>query len=172
MTTVFVAQPAGQVRHARIDSPIGDLTLLADDAALLKVCFEGAVEPMAGAWGPRAELAQHPVLGAAAAQLSEYFAGERTAFTLPLRPGGTPFQEAAWQALIGIPYGQTRSYAAQAVALGRPTAVRAVGGANNRNPLPIVIPCHRVLGASGALTGYAGGLPVKEFLLRLEGVLL
>lgn len=172
MSTTFVDQPSGEVVYARLDSPIGDLTLVADDAALLAVHFAGAVEPAEGAWGSRAHLATHPVLGAAAAQLAEYFAGEREDFDLPLRPGGTEFQRAAWAALLAIPFGETRSYAAQAALLGRPTAVRAVGGANNRNPLPIVIPCHRVLGSSGSLTGYAGGLDVKERLLRLEGVLL
>ncbi len=104
-------------------------------------------------------------------QLGEYFAGERKSFDLPIMPLGTEFQMAAWQALRKIPYGQTRTYGEQAAMIGRPKAVRAVGGANNKNPLPIIIPCHRVIGANGKLVGYGGGLEIKKFLLELEGVL-
>src|SRR5205085_9923425 len=103
-----------------------------------------------------------------ARQLREFFAGERTAFELPLRPAGTPFQRAVWDALLEVPYGETTGYGALAQRLGRPGAARAVGLANARNPLAIVVPCHRVVGASGALTGYAGGLERKRFLLELE----
>ena len=112
-----------------------------------------------------------PVLQAAEAQLREYFAGERRAFDLPLAPRGTPFQLQVWQALARIPYGSTVSYAQLAKAVGNPEAMRAVGAANGRNPLPIVLPCHRVIGADGALVGFGGGLPVKQQLLRLEGAL-
>ncbi len=111
------------------------------------------------------------VLRAAEAQLREYFAGARTRFALPLAPQGTPFQLGVWQELARIPYGATISYAELAQRVGKPTAMRAVGAANGRNPLPIVLPCHRVIGADGSLTGFGGGLPVKEFLLRLEGAL-
>jgi len=104
-------------------------------------------------------------------QLAEYFAGTRRAFELPLDPAGTEFQQRAWRALLEIPYGETRTYAEQAQRLGIPNGARAVGSANARNPIPIVIPCHRLVGASGELTGYAGGLEVKEHLLRLEGAL-
>lgn len=154
--------------HARIDSPLGELTLVADEEALLALLFPDRPTPGMDR-GEQLPLATHGVLAQAACELAEYFAGERTAFGVPLRPAGTPFQQSAWAALGDIPYGHTRTYAAQAAALGRPTAVRAVGGANNRNPIPVIIPCHRVIGADGGLTGYAGGLAAKEWLLRLEG---
>ena len=108
------------------------------------------------------------LLRRAARELEEYFAGERRDFTLPLAPAGTPFQQRVWRALEAIPYGETRTYAQIAAAVGNPRAVRAVGGANHRNPLPVVIPCHRVIGADGSLTGYAGGLERKTLLLGLE----
>ena len=101
-------------------------------------------------------------------QLTEYFAGERTTFDLPLDPVGTEFQVAAWRALGEIPYGETRTYGEQAAGIGRPTAVRAIGAANGKNPLSIVLPCHRVVGADGSLTGFAGGLDAKRFLLTHE----
>jgi methylated-DNA-[protein]-cysteine S-methyltransferase len=101
-------------------------------------------------------------------QLREYFQGKRTAFDLKLHPKGTPFQKAVWKALAAIPYGETRSYGEIAKAVGNPAAVRAVGLANGRNPLPIVVPCHRVIGANGHLVGYGGGLPVKQALLDRE----
>ena len=104
-------------------------------------------------------------------QLAEYFAGERTAFELPLAPAGTPFQRNVWDALLAIPYGETRSYGELAAAVGKPGAARAVGRANHDNPIGVVIPCHRVIGAGGALTGYAGGLDRKRYLLELEGAL-
>ena len=102
-------------------------------------------------------------------QLDEYFAGRRTRFDLPLAPCGTPFQLRAWRALQEIPYGVTCSYGEQARAMGQPRAVRAVGAANGHNPIPIVVPCHRVIGGDGRLTGYAGGLDIKKFLIELEG---
>ena len=104
-------------------------------------------------------------------QLGEYFAGERTAFELPLAPAGTPFQRIVWDALLAIPYGETRSYGELAAAVGKPGAARAVGRANHDNPIGVVIPCHRVIGAGGSLTGYAGGLDRKRYLLELEGAL-
>jgi methylated-DNA-[protein]-cysteine S-methyltransferase len=113
-----------------------------------------------------------PILAEAVKQLNEYFAREREVFSIPLRPAGTPFQLRVWKALEEIPYGHTRTYLDIARALGQPAAVRAVGAANGRNPLPIFVPCHRVIGSSGSLTGYGGGLEVKLELLRLEGVLL
>ena len=109
-----------------------------------------------------------PVLRQAAEQLEAYLGGKRMGFSLPLAPQGTPFQKEVWQALAQIPYGETRTYGEIAAQLGRPKACRAVGAANHVNPLPIFIPCHRVVGASGRLTGYAGGLQMKEQLLRLE----
>jgi len=112
--------------------------------------------------------AETPLLKAAAAQLSEYFAGKRRDFSLPLAPRGTDFQTSVWNALLTIPYGQTRSYQTIAALTGHPKASRAVGLANNRNPIAIIIPCHRVIGKNGSLTGYGGGLPAKQFLLDLE----
>lgn len=111
-----------------------------------------------------------PLLEKASQQLKEYFEGTRKEFDLPLDTNGTPFQEKVWQALRNIPYGEVRSYKDIAVAIGNPKAVRAVGGANNRNPVSIITPCHRVIGIRGALTGYGGGIDVKEKLLGLEGV--
>lgn len=109
-----------------------------------------------------------PLLAQAAAQLDEYFQGRRHAFDLPLAPQGTAFEQSVWNALQTIPYGETRSYADMARQIGNPTACRAIGRANGRNPIGIVIPCHRVIGANGALTGYAGGLGIKQYLLELE----
>ena len=113
----------------------------------------------------------HPVLARAAAQLAEYFRGDRTSFDVPLDLRGTEFQVAAWRALDDIPYGTTRSYGEQAALIGRPTAVRAIGQANGRNPVPIVLPCHRVIGANGSLVGFGGGLDTKTLLLQHEGAL-
>ena len=152
----------------RIDSPVGPLMLAAGDDGLRHIEFRENRHPANRSdWHG----GDSPVLQAAEAQLREYFAGERRAFDLPLAPRGTPFQLQVWQALAGIPYGSTVSYAQLAQAVGNPEAMRAVGAANGRNPLPIVLPCHRVIGADGALVGFGGGLPVKEFLLRLEGAL-
>ena len=148
-----------------IDSPIGPLRLVAADGALTAIDFSPFGDR------PGDEAAEEPVLQQAAAQLAEYFAGERTDFDLPLAPRGTEFQRAVWMALAGIGYGETISYAQLAQRVGKPTAMRAVGAANGRNPLPIVLPCHRVIGADGALTGFGGGLPTKQFLLELEGAL-
>lgn len=133
--------------------------LCADGDGLCALRFAAAGEEMDAA----------PVLLQAERELEEYFAGRRTAFSVPLSMHGTPFQMAVWEALRDIPYGETRSYASLARQIGRPRACRAVGMANHVNPLPILVPCHRVLGADGRLTGYAGGLNVKEYLLKLEG---
>lgn len=141
-----------------MQSPIGLLTIEETDGAITALRFGGeTVSPP-----------PTPLLQRAAQQLTEYFAARRRRFDLPLRPQGTVFQQAAWSALCDIPYGQTRTYAQQAAAIGNPKACRAVGMANHCNPLPLFIPCHRVIGAGGKLTGYAGGLAVKRFLLELE----
>lgn len=148
-------------------SPIGELTLVATDAALVAIRFPGEDDGRARV--PTPALAPgHPILSAAEAQLSDYFAGTRRVFDLPLAPAGTAFRLTVWQALGGIPFGETRSYLDVARAIGQPSATRAVGAANGRNPLPIVIPCHRVIGADGSLTGFGGGLPTKRFLLEHE----
>ena len=143
-----------------VPSPVGPLTLTQEDQALTGLHF--GEHPQQGAEGPT------PLLEEAARQLEEYFAGQRKEFSLPLAPKGTEFQLRVWQALLQIPYGETRSYGELAAMVGNPKACRAVGGANHRNPLSILIPCHRVVGTKGNLTGYAGGLAIKEFLLKLE----
>ena len=142
-----------------IETPIGALTLTASADAVTAVRFgaEGAQDAS-------------PLLDAAEAQLREYFAGARRTFDLPLAPHGTAFQQRVWAALRAIPYGETRTYGELAAAIGSPNASRAVGIANHRNPLPILIPCHRVIGADGSLAGYAGGLETKRRLLALEGI--
>jgi len=148
-------------------SPVGRLTLVARDEALAAILWE-ADDPRRVRLGPLAKAPDHPVLGETERQLGEYFLGQRRQFSLPLTFAGTDFQQKVWQALRTIPYGETRSYGEIARQLGRPDAVRAVGAANGRNPISIVVPCHRVLGASGALTGFAGGLAAKRRLLALE----
>ena len=145
-----------------IDSPLGPLQLASDGRHLTAINFPGkhaAVE----------DSSPDRVLHAAHTQLDEYFSGHRRHFDLPLAARGTPFQESVWQALAAIPWGEVRSYRDIACAIGKPKAVRAVGAANGRNPLPIVVPCHRVIGADGSLTGFGGGLPLKVQLLTLEG---
>ncbi|KQN91071.1 cysteine methyltransferase [Sphingomonas sp. Leaf231] len=150
-----------------LPSPLGALTLVADDAALVAVLWPDD-PPARVRLATMEERGDHPVLAAATTQIGDYFAGRRIAFDLPLAPRGTDFQQAVWRALNAIPYGETRSYADIALAIGRPTAMRAVGAANGRNPISIVTPCHRVIGRSGALTGFAGGLAAKRHLLALE----
>jgi methylated-DNA-[protein]-cysteine S-methyltransferase len=148
-------------------SPVGELTLVASEQGLRAVLW---AEERVGRvpLSERRDDPAHDVLAEAVRQLSEYFAGERRAFDLPLDPVGTAFQKAVWTGLNAIPYGETRSYAALATAIGRPGASRAVGAANGRNPLSIVTPCHRVIGANGTLTGFAGGLAIKQWLLAHE----
>lgn len=158
-------------RFATVDSPLGALLLSVDEDGLTRVEFpdpDGAHHPDPG-W-VEVEPADEPVLAAASEQLAGYFAGERTDFELPLAPVGTPFQKQVWEALSTIGHGQTCSYGQLAAQLGRPTASRAVAQAIGRNPLGIVLPCHRVIGSDGSLTGYASGLERKRFLLQLEGV--
>ena len=152
----------------RIDSPIGPLMLAADENGLRHIEFRDNRHP-----ADRSDWhgGDNEILNAAEAQLREYFDGERRDFDLPLAPQGTDFQRVVWQELARIPYGVTISYAQLAQRVGNASAMRAVGAANGRNPLPIVLPCHRVIGADGSLTGFGGGLPTKQFLLRLEGAL-
>jgi methylated-DNA-[protein]-cysteine S-methyltransferase len=149
-------------------SPVGELTLVASDAGLRSVTWPneraGRVAPVPGVVSD----STHPVLDIAQRQLREYFAGKRQGFDVPLDLVGTEFQRSAWLSLATIPYGETVSYGEQARRLGRPKAARAVGAANGRNPISIILPCHRVVGSSGALTGFAGGLDVKRSLLEHE----
>jgi methylated-DNA-[protein]-cysteine S-methyltransferase len=152
--------------YTYLDTPVGKLMLAGcDDHGLRYIAFQCGK----GAMAPRPEWRQSAApFRAVERQLREYFQGKRTAFEIRLHPKGTPFQKAVWKALLDIPYGQTRSYGDIAKAVGRPKAVRAVGLANGRNPLPIIVPCHRVIGANGRLVGYGGGLPVKQALLDRE----
>ena len=151
-----------------MNSPVGTLRLVASDKGLAGVWFERSRPERVRPRGD-VESARHPVLVEAERQLREYFAGRRQIFDLKLDFVGTPFQRTVWKALLTIPFGQTRSYGQIAKQVGRPSASRAVGAANGRNPVSIVAPCHRVVGSTGALTGFGGGLDVKERLLRLEG---
>lgn len=154
--------------QARYESPLGTMILAATDRGLAGVWFERQKHlPECDAW-PQAP--HHPVLQQAIAQLREYFGGRRTSFDLPLDlHGGTPFQQSVWRALLAIPSGRTVSYRHVGEQAGRPGALRAVGAAVGRNPLSIVVPCHRVVGSDGSLTGYAGGIERKRALLQLEG---
>ncbi|HET7794934.1 MAG TPA: methylated-DNA--[protein]-cysteine S-methyltransferase [Rhizobacter sp.] len=155
--------------QARTTSPLGTLLLARTEAGLAGAWFE------AQKWHPdeldAPERPDDPLLQQAAAQIAEYFAGTRTHFDLPLDLQGTPFQQSVWRALCGIEAGATQSYAAVARSLGSPQAMRAVGAAVGRNPVSVIVPCHRVVGTDGSLTGYAGGLERKRALLALEGAL-
>lgn len=160
---VVEASATGDGVSATHHSPIGPLTLASNGSALIQLEFANGKYP----------LLQFPsgtdaVLDQARHQLDEYFARRLRVFTVPVAPRGTEFQGRVWDALRAIPYGDTRSYAQQARAIGAPSATRAVGAANGRNPIPIIIPCHRVIGSDGALTGFGGGIERKQFLLALE----
>ena len=149
------------LRRLTIESPIGTLTLLADDKGLTQILFANQdLDSMGLTSDEIPEAPDDPVLITTADQLGEYFSGERATFELPLHLEGTNFEREAWRALATIPYGETTSYAHQAEVIGRPAATRAVGGANGRNPIPIVLPCHRVVGSDGSLTGFGGGLAI------------
>jgi methylated-DNA-[protein]-cysteine S-methyltransferase len=152
--------------YEHLDTPVGTLLIVGDDAGIRRIALPRHRQPVIQpSWRRDADAAREPV-----EQLRAYFAGEITDFDLVLAPQGTPFQLRVWEALRRIPFGETRSYGELAKRIGKPTASRAVGAANGQNPISIVIPCHRVIGADGSLTGYAGGLPTKKTLLELEGV--
>ena len=148
-------------------SPVGLLTLVSNDRGLAAVLWEND-DPKRVRLSPLYEDTKHPVLLEAERQLQEYFAGKRETFSLKLDFTGTNFQKKVWEALLTIPFGETRSYAQIAVQIGNPSAVRAVGAANGKNPISIIAPCHRVIGSNGKLTGFAGGMEAKAFLLKLE----
>lgn len=153
--------------HFLMESPLGTLTLVNTDGVLSGIYMpEHKRGPKPEALGTRA----HSGFEQTVSELHEYFGKSRTEFTLPLAPQGTDFQQRVWEALRNIPYGETRSYAQLADVIGNRAAIRAVGLANGRNPISIVVPCHRVIGSNGSLTGYAGGLDRKKLLLELEGV--
>ena len=149
-------------------SPVGELKLVANGSRLAAILWEND-KPGRVRLGPMSEAPDNPILMRTAQQLREYFAGRRNRFDLDLDFAGTEFQKKVWAALLTIPFGETRSYSEIARQIGNPSAVRAVGAANGKNPISIVAPCHRVIGASGKLTGFAGGLEAKEQLLTLEG---
>ena len=170
--------------HQVIESPVGPLLLSADESGLTRVWFDkrGGADPSTAlgmtvgadpstALGMTVDTIAARTIAAARAQLDEYFAGLRTHFDLPLAPIGTPFQLRVWAALAEIPFGRTISYLELARTIGDERAVRAVGGANGKNPLPIVLPCHRVIGADGSLTGFGGGIERKRWLLEHEGAI-
>jgi methylated-DNA-[protein]-cysteine S-methyltransferase len=167
----MISKPTPGTRYVwkKIDSPVGRLTLVGTDAGLAAILWEHDRAERLGL-ARDAEAPKQPILREAERQLREYFAGQRQTFTVPVDVAGTPFQRRVWQALRTIPFGETRSYAEIATQIGHPRAVRAVGAANGRNPLPIVAPCHRVIGSNGTLTGFAGGLENKARLLALEGI--
>ena len=163
----FIPAPA----YHRFDTPLGPMLAAATDQGLCGLWFDGQRhQPDMATWR---SAPQHPLLQQTAACMDAYFAGDAASFSLPLDlAGGTPFQQAVWLALLQIPRGATTSYGALSQSLGRPSAVRAVAGAVGRNPVSVLVPCHRVLGMDGALTGYAGGLERKTALLQLEGVVV
>lgn len=162
---VGILQQGIAVRYSRCTTPVGELLLAGDRSGLRFVLFDRASRPAVVAPGWQYDAA---ALAPARVQLEEYFAGQRQQFDLPLAPGGTAFQLLVWEQLQTIPYGATTSYGELAARLGKPKASRAVGLANGANPLSIVIPCHRVIGSDGRLTGYGGGLDNKRLLLDLE----
>lgn len=176
-TTAFPAIEPGTVVMGSADSPLGAFGAVFTERGLSCLSFPGDGPETCEGWVrrqmPRASvIGEHPALEALSAQLTAYFEGTLREFSVPLDLRGTPFQLDVWQALQEIPYSQVRSYGDIARAIGRANAVRAVGMANHDNPVPIIVPCHRVIGSNRQLTGYGGGLDLKERLLRLEGVLL
>jgi AraC family transcriptional regulator, regulatory protein of adaptative response / methylated-DNA-[protein]-cysteine methyltransferase len=164
----------GAMRH--FETPLGEMvTVCTDDGVRLlefrdRRGLEAELRDLAGRLHCRVVMGENALTRQLGRELEEYFGGTRHEFTVPLKPPGTPFQRSVWDALCRIPYGQTRSYGEQARAIGQPTATRAVAHANGDNPVAIVIPCHRVIGADGKLTGYGGGLWRKQYLLDLESV--
>jgi methylated-DNA-[protein]-cysteine S-methyltransferase len=164
-----VTSPLYRTTHS---TPVGDLTLIASDHGLRAILWPKESSRRAGIANKLRRDPNHPILKQTASQLDEYFAGTRTSFDVPLDLEGTRFQVAAWRALADIPFGSTTSYGQQAAALGIPTAARAVGAANGANPVCIVLPCHRVIGKDGSLTGFGGGLATKQWLLDHEARVL
>ncbi len=153
--------------YKTMDSPVGKLKLVASGKGLVAVLWEND-EPLRVRLGEQVKEEGHPILLQAERQLGEYFAGQRMSFSVPIDLGGTPFQKNVWDALLAIPFGETRTYGELARRLGNPKASRAVGAATGKNPISIIVPCHRVIGSTGRLTGFAGGLEAKARLLTLE----
>lgn len=150
-----------------IESPVGNLKIVASDKGLAGILWEKDKADRVH-FNPETKIDKHPILLKAEKQLAEYFANKRTTFDIPLDFKGTPFQKSIWEYLVHIPFGETRTYGQLAKDIGYPKAVRAVGAANGQNPIAIIAGCHRVIGANGTLTGFAGGLDAKAFLLKLE----
>jgi len=159
------APPADELRSTVVATPIGDVVLIGSNDVLVELELPGDSRDRHPEGRPRRD---DDTLADASTQLSEYFGGSRRSFDLDLAPQGTEFQTKVWTALTEIPYGETATYGEIATQVGNPNASRAVGMANNRNPIALIIPCHRVIGSTGKLVGYGGGLPAKEFLLNLE----
>jgi methylated-DNA-[protein]-cysteine S-methyltransferase len=154
--------------RARLQVPFGELTVVASDKGVRYITFENDAHPKSYQNMSVIDDASHPVVARTVAQLHEYIKGTRRTFDVPLDLVGTEFQVQAWSALAKVPYGTTASYAQQAASIGRPKATRAIGAANGRNPVVVVLPCHRIVGADGSLTGFGGGLHVKKWLLDHE----
>jgi methylated-DNA-[protein]-cysteine S-methyltransferase len=154
--------------RARLQVPFGELTVVASDKGVRYITFDNDAHPKSYQNMSVIDDASHPVVARTVAQLHEYIKGTRRTFDVPLDLVGTEFQVQAWNALAKVPYGTTASYAQQAASIGRPKATRAIGAANGRNPVVVVLPCHRIVGADGSLTGFGGGLPVKKWLLDHE----
>jgi methylated-DNA-[protein]-cysteine S-methyltransferase len=149
-------------------SAVGELVLVVSVDGLVALLWPGDLRVPLSAVPAQVDRSANPILASTGEQLDEYFSGTRMDFDIPLAPQGTEFQLEAWAALRLIPFGETRSYAQQAQTIGRPNAVRAIGAANGRNPISIIVPCHRVIGSNGSLTGFGGGLGAKSFLLNHE----
>jgi methylated-DNA-[protein]-cysteine S-methyltransferase len=158
--------------RARLQVPFGELTVVASDKGVRYITFENDAHPKSYQNMSVMDDASHPVVARTVAQLHEYIKGTRRTFDVPLDLVGTEFQVQAWSALAKVPYGTTASYAQQAASIGRPKATRAIGAANGRNPVVVVLPCHRIVGADGSLTGFGGGLPVKKWLLDHEATVV
>ena len=150
-----------------LKSPVGELKLVASDHGLAALLWENDIPKRVPLNSPQENI-YHPILLETETQLNHYFAGKLKKFALPLDAMGTPFQQQVWNALSTIPFGETRSYGQIASQIGRPKAMRAVGAANGKNPISIIVPCHRVIGSNGKLTGFAGGLEIKSYLLEME----
>jgi methylated-DNA-[protein]-cysteine S-methyltransferase len=168
LEVLFIEEKIMSYSYRKMQSPLGELTLVRNSRGLAAILWEkDPIDRVRFAEAP-VKAAHDPLLDRAADELSEYFAGRRTSFTVPLAPEGSEFQQRVWRLLREIPFGRTASYGELARRLGSPKLARAVGAANGRNPISVMVPCHRVIGSNGDLVGFAGGLPAKRFLLTLE----
>lgn len=165
-----------RIVYSTFNTPLGEMLAACSDKGLCRLCLPGGTGEQFFSWvskhfsRPLIEEGKSPLLRKVEEQVNQYLNGERTTFSVQLDLRGTPFQRRVWNALLQIPYGCTATYKDIACTAGSPGAARAVGQANNRNPIPIIVPCHRVIGSNGSLTGYGGGMHIKEWLLKLEGI--